>query len=200
MDGPFLVDTFTLVPDADTLAHWLIFDDPRARFPFLTEARLAFVLSQPQLMLKGWPADGVIAQATVQGVHRLAWQFLLSAFAAQGALYPPDFVIYLDAAAWGRRAVEPAALGESGSPLGREVLVYHELSHVRQRLTEDGDPREGKDGRPLLALQPHTYEFFDQEVLDYGPVALGLEQAAVDLATGHRDAQTRAKRHGLKRA
>lgn len=99
----------------------------------------------------------------------------------------PDFLIVFDSASW-------AGLNETE----QEALVFHELCHLYQKETGDGAPAEDKEGRPLLALRFHDYEFFDTEVRRYGPETCRLVSAALAIADGHRQAQERGRQ--LRRA
>lgn len=195
---PFLRDTFSLCPDAAAIARFLILEDATAAFPFAAQARIAYVLQQPMLLLHGEPAQAYIATARVQGSNRLLWSFLAAQF-GQPELFELDFVVYLDAAVWDMlgRDLEP---GVSGYPVQREALIYHELCHLRHSHTGEGEPRFGEDGRPLLALTRHTYEFFQAEILRYGPVTLELDQVGLDFVEGAKRERTRKARLGLRRA
>lgn len=196
MDGPFLVDTFTPLDEAARIARYLITEDPEQRFPFVARARIGYLLSQPALVLKGAPADAYIAVCMVQGANRLLWQFLASTFLDGAQRLPLDFLVYVDAAAWSRR--RGAERGRSGFPIEQEALIYHELCHLRQLSTSEGEPRYHEDGREMLALQPHTYEFFDTEIRRYGPLTLQLEQVGTDYVAGAKTEKTRRRRGQLR--
>ncbi len=197
MDGPFLADTFSLLPDAQAIARFLLTDDVEQRFPHVRAARLAFILQQPALTLHGQPCDAYIAGLPVQGAHRLLWPFLVATFASE-TRESPDFLIYVDQAAWDRRGWNPE-LGPSGFPIEREHLVYHELCHLRQLVTKDGEPRYHRDdGREMLALARHTYEFFDTELRRYGPLTTQLEQVGTDFVAGAKAEKARAGRGRLR--
>jgi hypothetical protein len=195
VDGPFLPDTFAPLEDAQRIAEFLIRQDLEARFAHATQARIAFLLQQPALMLHGQPADAVITAATVQGFNRLLFTFLLSRFEPDGEAL--EFLVYVDAAGWERRGwnEEP---GPSGFPIEREALIFHELCHLRQLETGEGEPRFHHDGRPMLGLVRHTYERFDTEIRRYGPRTLGLEQLAVDIAEGAKVEKARPRQRKLR--
>lgn len=197
MDGPFLADTFTPCEDARQIADFLIRKDQEHRFVFAADARIAYLLQQPQLTLKGEPADAYIATAKVQGSHRLLFQFLTAQYQPQH--YAFDFVVYFDAAAWDtrKRNLEP---GASGYSIEREALVYHELCHLKHLHTADDEPRFSEDGRPMLALTRHTYEFFQDEIRRYGPTTLALEQVGADFVAGSKQESARRTRGRLKLA
>ncbi len=71
--------------------------------------------------------------------------------------------------------------------------MYHELCHLVPRVDEFDIPRMGDDGRLLLKIIPHDYEFFDAEVRRYGPDVCSLEPAAIAIADGLRAAQQRKR-------
>jgi hypothetical protein len=196
VDGAFLADTFSLLPDAAAIARFLIQED--GTFPFLEQARLAYVLQQPALFLHGELCDAYITRATVQGPNRLFWQFLAAGY-GQEELYPLDFLVYVDQAAWDRRAWLDET-GASGYPIQREALIFHELSHLRQLETDEGEPRFHDDGRPMLALVRHTYECFSSELLRYGPATLGLDSIGTDFVAGAHVEKKRTRRGKLKLA
>lgn len=193
MDGAFLDDTFKQCPDAEAIARYLIHEDQGRAFAFVQGARLGYVLQQPALFLHGELCDAYITRATVQGPNRLLFAFLV----ADPAREPLDFIIYVDAAAWSRRA-QLFELGPSGYPIQQEALIFHELSHLRHLETSEGEPRFHDDGRPMLALTRHTYEFFDTELLRYGPVTLGLDQVGTDFVAGAATEKTRTRRGTLR--
>lgn len=194
MDGPFLPDTFAALADAEAIARFLLED--AGLFPHVAQARIGYLLQQPALMLHGQPCDAFITRATVQGPNRLLFAFLTS---EGNGFWPIDFLVYVDAAAWQRRGWCPEA-GPSGHGIEREALIYHELSHLKHALTGDGEPRYSDDGRPMLNLVRHSYEFFDHEITRYGPQTLGLEQVGADFVTGAQVEKDRRKRGRLKLA
>lgn len=191
MDGPFLADTFSSLEDARPIAAALVLE-PDCPFAFAEDARIAYVLQQPQLLLHGQPADAYITQLKVQGSNRLLWEFLATQFlGADGEA--PDFLVYLDAVSWEMRGRDEER-GVGGCPLRREALIYHELCHLRHLETPDGEPRFHADGRAMLALQRHTYEFFQEEIRRYGPATLRLDQVGLDYLAGAKEEKARRRR------
>lgn len=164
---------------ATAIASYLIRGDATAPFVILDQARIAYLLQQEPLFLRGERAHAYIAQAIVQGPHRLLWPFVLGRFADSDV----DFVVYLDQESWTAFG-QDRERGASTFPIRQEALIFHELSHLRQTFTKNGTPRFGDDGRPTLALARHTYEFFDTEVRRYGPETLALTKAGQDLDAG----------------
>lgn len=178
-----LPDSFALHPEAAAIGAGIIraYDE----LGHLSEARLAYVASQPTPMLHGWPCWAFVAQPRVQGPMREWFEWALAGFCApqcEGEV--PDFVVIVDAALW------PSWDGER-----QERVIYHELSHIIVREDpETGVPKLGEDGRPLLRLKPHDYEFFDAEVRRYGPEVCELDRAAAAIADGYRAAERRRRR------
>lgn len=150
-------------------------------FTHLREARIVCVRSEPALMLKGQKVNAFIGRVRCSGTSGPLLSYLLWAFCADvcGA-EEPEFLIVFDGAIWDGLDDEH-----------RERLVFHELSHLVQQLDEDDCPKEDKDGRPVLAVVFHDYEFFDAEVRRYGPETCALVGAAVAIADGHRAAGAR---------
>lgn len=194
MDGPFFEDTYTVCQDAHAILRYLV--DHEQQLAIARQARIACLLSQPALTLRGEPAAAVIAAMAVQGMHRLAWPFFASRACTSdlGSFDPLEFIIYIDAAEWDTRGREPVEVGASTFPILREALIFHELLHLRQLTTADGDPKYHQDGREMLALRSHTYECFQEEILKYGPTTLGLDQIALDVVAGHH---AESERHRL---
>lgn len=69
----------------------------------------------------------------------------------------PQFVVVLDREWW-----------QQASPMEREALVWHELSHVRQSLDKFGAPKFDRDGLPVFGLMEHDITAFESEVKRFG--------------------------------
>lgn len=192
MEFRFLPDTVAPALDAAAIARFLIHEDAEARFQHVRDARIVYVVQQMTLTVRGQEADACIARATVQGQHRMLFDCLTSLTFAGGA--EVEFIIYFDAAAWARRRENPET-GPSGYPVEQEALVYHELCHLVQAETREGEPRFHRDGRIMLNLKDHDYERFDDEIRRYGPVTLGIEQLGTTFVEG---AQAEKARHRPK--
>lgn len=177
-----LADSYAVLPEAHQLATELIGQCDEFRHLSLAQPAILYLLSQPQVFLHGTPAAACIVSNRVQAPQPMKGlaAFLLAQTFSDGD--DPDFLVFFDAATWSVLDLER-----------RERLVFHELSHLRQRLTDDGELRFTDDGRPVLALVPHDYEFFDAEVRRYGPIVCDLDTAAVAIAEGHREAQARKR-------
>lgn len=175
-------DSFAPAPDVQAALSLLVASCDE--FSHLSDARILCVNSQPVPMLRGTPCAAFICSPQVQvSPLRPLFAFMLAQLSAPLFDWePPDFVLMVDAALW-------PTLDEER----QERLIYHELCHVVARVDEETglEKRSQEDGRILLKLVPHEYEFFDQEMRKYGPAVCELEPAAVAIADGHRAAQRR---------
>lgn len=175
-------DSYSLAPEPQALAVRLI-----ARcdeFAHLVDARIACLWSEQQPMLRGAPCAAFVGYPRVQGPFSPLFAWLIASLCAPLCdQEEPDFLVIFDHALW------PALDAER-----QERLVYHELCHVVAREDEYGVVRTSPDdGRVLLKLVPHDYEFFDQEVRRYGPDVCGLDGAAVAIADGFRATERRGR-------
>lgn len=96
---------------------------------------------------------GTVFEPKVQGELKDLFEFMLERLL--GRL--PRFLVVLDDAYWSK-----------ATTLQREILVFHELSHIRQKLDKFGAPRFDKDGLPVYGLHGHDVEEFTQVVARYG--------------------------------
>lgn len=173
---------YSLAAGPQAIAARLIRD--AAEFSHLREARIVCVRSEPELFLRGEKAFAYVGAARPSGSNSKLHAYLLWAFCAEltGA-DDPEFLILFDGSSWDGLDDE-----------SKEWLVFHELCHIVQKLDEDDQPKEDTDGRPLLAVRSHDYEFFDQEVRRYGPETCRIVGAALAIADGHRTAQRRHRK------
>lgn len=197
-------DSHTRLLDAEPIAQFLIEERFASELQHLRQARILCILSQREVMLRGWPAAAYIGKPRVQGGMSAFVEDLVAQFAAplfEG--HDPDFIIRFDAACWDQlgstepardfwRALHLSAPDHATWTIGRERLIFHELLHVYQPLDKEGAPRfSQEDGRPVLALKPHDAEFFHDELEHYGPTVCGAVDTAIALATGGRLEQRR---------
>lgn len=110
---------------------------------------------------------GTVYMPTVQGELRDMFEWMLSSLL--GRL--PQFLIVLDMENW-----------QQASARSREILVFHELCHIKQKLDRFGAPRFDKDGRPAYGLNAHSVEEFTEVVARYGAYTDELV-AFIDAAT-----------------
>lgn len=194
-----LSDSHTRLELAEVIARHLVEVRFSAELSHLNQARLLFVLSEREVILRGHPAAAYITRPRVQGAMSAIVEDLLAQFAAPvcGG-YDPDFVIRVDRAAWDDLAhTEPAsdfwrALHLAAPPtvtwtIGRERLIFHELKHVYHALDKEGAPKfNQEDGRPVLALRPHDAELFHDELESYGVAVCNAGDTAIAIAAGAR--------------
>jgi Putative phage metallopeptidase len=77
----------------------------------------------------------------------------------------PDFLIVLDWIYW-----------RDTTPLGREILCFHELKHAVQARDIYGGPRFDREGMPIWAINAHDIEEFDDVVRRYGVHSADVER------------------------
>lgn len=96
---------------------------------------------------------GTVYEPVVQGELRDMFEWMLTRLL--GRL--PAFLIVLDEAYWTK-----------AGPLDREILIFHEITHIQQKLDKYGAPRFDRDGRPVYGLRGHDVEEFTSVVARYG--------------------------------
>jgi hypothetical protein len=190
-------DSHTRLESAELIARQLIAE--HAELSHLQQARVLFILSQREVMFRGFPAAAYIMGTRVQGAMSAFVEDLVAQFASpvfEG--HDPDFIVRVDAATWDVlahtepaitfwRAAHFAAADTATWGIGQERLLFHELLHIYQRTDKDGALKfSDDDGRPVLALRPHDAEFFHDELERYGPTVCGAVDAAIAIAAGVR--------------
>jgi hypothetical protein len=98
----------------------------------------------------------------------------------------PDFLIVLDRNFW-----------FGATPIQREILCYHELTHCIHKKDVFGDPLYDENDRPRWGLRGHDVEEFTSVVRRYGAWNADLESflsAAQAHATDARLASITADR------
>ena len=111
---------------------------------------------------------GSVHEPACQGEFKDLFQWMLERLL--GRL--PRFLVILDLEFW-----------EASTAEAREILIFHELAHVRQKLDRYGAPRFDKDGLPVYGLKNHDVEEFTSVVARYGAHTPELAQF-VDAARG----------------
>lgn len=96
---------------------------------------------------------GSVHEPTCQGEMAPLFEWMLERLL--GDL--PRFLVILDEEYW-----------EQADDRAREILVFHELAHIRQKLDKYGAPRFDKDGLPVYGLHGHDVEEFTSVVARYG--------------------------------
>lgn len=92
-------------------------------------------------------------EPSVQGRLKDLFEMLLVGYLG----HMPDFLIVFDAEFW-----------MQASDIEKEALVFHELSHIQQKLDKYGAPRFNLDGLPVYGLAEHDVTAFRSEVKRYG--------------------------------
>lgn len=193
--------------DAERIAQFLVDVGKPDQLRHLSQARIWFVRSQEAVVFRGVAAAAYVCVPRVQGFMSALLIDLVTAAAAdifEGKSV--DFIVRVDADNWDalaytddskafHRARREPVVPDMDWTIGRERLIFHELSHIVQRTDKDGVPRfDEEDGRPLLALQPHDAEFFHAELECYGPDVCGAEDTEAAIHEG-RARQRRAALH-----
>lgn len=126
---------------------------PEHRHLVDNEIDLGWLMRTGEKVKGGRQVLGSVHEPTCQGEFRDLFQWML-----QGLLGRlPRFLVVLDEQYWAQ-----------ATDLQREILVFHELSHIRQKVDRYGAPRFDKDGRPVYGLHGHDVEEFTQVVARYG--------------------------------
>lgn len=181
-------DSFALADEAQAICRRLIAEKPH--FQHLVDARIVCIASQMTVRLHGAEAYAVIGPLPrVQGPMAQCLRWLLDGFVRPVAGEDgADFLVLIDAARW------------SGlDDIRRERLMFHELKHLVAVEDENGIPKLDDDGRVRLKTVPHDYEFFDDELREYGPVVCDLDALPGAIVAGF-EVERRRHRKGLKRA
>ncbi len=137
------------------------------------EAGIDYLLRTHERIKGGRYVLGTAHMPSVQGELKECFEWLL--FMLFGRL--PDFLIVLDRAYW-----------EQATPLQREILIYHELTHCIQKVDMYGAPRFHRDGRPMWGLRGHDVEEFTAVVRRYGAYSqdiAGFIAAAIEGNRAH---------------
>ena len=111
---------------------------------------------------------GSVHEPACQGEFKDLFQWMLERLL--GRL--PRFLVILDLEFW-----------EASTAEAREILIFHELCHIKQKLDRYGAPRFDKDGLPVYGLKNHDVEEFTSVVARYGAHTPELAQF-VDAARG----------------
>ena len=114
---------------------------------------------------------GSVHEPTCQGQMAPVFEWMLERLL--GKL--PRFLVILDSAYW-----------EQADDHAREILIFHELCHIRQKLDRYGAPRFDKDGLPVYGLHGHDVEEFTSVVARYGAHNPDLQQF-IKAANSHGD-------------
>lgn len=112
---------------------------------------------------------GSVHEPTCQGSMAPVFEWMLERLL--GKL--PRFLVILDAEYWA-----------AATDLQREILIFHELAHIRQKVDRYGAPRFDKDGLPVYGLKNHDVEEFTSTVARYGAYSEDIKNF-VDACNNH---------------
>ena len=112
-----------------------------------------YVMRNTEKVRGGRIVLGSVHEPTCQGEMAPLFEWMLERLL--GKL--PRFLVILDAEYW-----------EQADARAREILIFHELCHIRQKLDRYGSPRFDKDGLPVYGLHGHDVEEFTAVVGRYG--------------------------------
>jgi hypothetical protein len=117
------------------------------------EATIDWLLKRDEKVKGGRTILGTVHMPRVQGELSECFEWLLSRLLGR----QPDFLIVLDQRYW-----------FEASPLHREILVYHELTHCIHKRDMYGELLYTLDDRPRWGLRGHDVEEFAAVVRRYG--------------------------------
>lgn len=140
-----------------------------------SEARIEWLFRTHAEVKGGRQVLGTVFRPEVNGRLRELFTWLLEdKFGGTDEDAPIAFLIVLDYEFWAE-----------APDLQREILVYHELTHIQPALDKYGAPRFDKEtGLPVLTLAGHDIEEFTAVVRRYGSYHQGL----VDFIDAAREA------------
>lgn len=144
------------LPDAET--HPAIIAERVMRMPehqhlIDNDIEIDWLMRTGEKIKGGRQVLGSVHEPACQGEFKDLFQWMLERLL--GRL--PRFLVILDDEYW-----------KAATPKAREILVFHELAHVRQKVDRYGAPRFDKDGLPVYGLHGHDVEEFTSVVARYG--------------------------------
>jgi hypothetical protein len=74
-------------------------------------------------------------------------------------------------------------LNPSTTELNKDVVIFHELCHVKISLGEDGEPKKDENGCFIIYLAKHDLEEFNRVVEEYGIYTYNLQKMAASMQT-----------------
>lgn len=159
------------LPDAET--HPAIIAERVMRMPehqhlVDNDIEIDWLMRTGEKIKGGRQVLGSVHEPACQGEFKELFQWMLERLL--GRL--PRFLVILDDEYW-----------KAATPKAREILVFHELAHVRQKVDRYGAPRFDKDGLPVYGLHGHDVEEFTSVVARYGAYNDQLDRF-IDAARG----------------
>lgn len=125
------------------------------------EAVVDFLLRDGEEIKQGRLVLGAVHLPGVQGQLKPVFDWMLRNLLGRS----PDFLVILDRDYW---------LG--ADERSREILMYHEMCHMIQKVDADGEPRFDDEGRPVFGLIGHDVEDFIAVVRRYGAYSDEIRQ------------------------
>lgn len=125
------------------------------------ELRIAFLMKEGELKLRGEHVAGLAALPDAQGAMKPLFSWMLEEVLG----YHPDWLIILSADWW----------AETPDLTKREALVDHEAMHCGQLKDKYGEPRFNAMGGPIVGIVAHDVEEFEAVVRRYGAWTPDLE-------------------------
>lgn len=171
---------YTITPEIAAYAAAIIqtFKD---RFEHLGECRIGYIFTDEEIRMQGKVKAGMVIMPSAMGQNRTLYEWALSqTFDFKDDIYEesvwPDVVMIVNSDCW-----------EVYNAVQRVMLVYHEMLHIAQATTKDGEERYSEeDGRPLYSIIGHDVEEFE-EVAELFGAEVGNKVFAQSLLSGKID-------------
>ena len=128
-------------------------------FGHLDGMHIGFLFAEEVIELHGNIVLGFAAIPQGQGLARGVIDWALGGVFG----FLPDAVVVMNAEAWQEMT------GET-----RAALTYHELSHIRQKVSKKGRPSYDAEGRPVLVIVNHDVEEFFEVARRFGEWEPGM--------------------------
>lgn len=114
---------------------------------------VAFLFRNHEKFIGGRFILGTTYEPSVQGSLRDVFEWMVKRLLGR----VPQFLVVLDASYW-----------NASNERKREILVFHELSSIQQKVDKYGAPRFNMDGLPVYGIAAHDVEEFTSVVRRYG--------------------------------
>lgn len=135
------------------------------------ELRIEYLMANDTVFKGNKNVIGTTHLPTVQGRLKSLFEMLLRQFFGGDI----DFLITIDAVWW-----------EGATERDKEALIWHELCHIRQEITKDGELKFDRDGNPVFGLVEHDVTAFHSEVARYGAWSPDLQRFVTAIESAHQ--------------
>lgn len=158
---------FSIPGAEDDGSPWPIYERLRRDAPEFEEIRdfeptVAFLFRHESKVKNGKLILGMCSMPGVQGDLSPLFDWLLERVLG----YAPIYLIWFDSQWW-----------ETATPLQREALTFHELSHIAIKKDQYGVQRFNQQtGDPVWGIIGHSLEEFDAVVRRYGAWTCDIER------------------------